>query len=74
MEVILLKKAKKDREYWKQTNNVRIMKRITELLLDIQKHPFTGLGKTEPLKGNHKGKWSRRITNEHRMIILSVAV
>ena len=68
MEVILLKKARKDQEYWKQTGNVQIMKRITDLLNDIQAHPFTGIGKPEPLKGNHQGKWSRRITDEHRLI------
>lgn len=68
MEVVLLKKARKDHEYWKKTGNVKIMKRITELLYDIQKHPFTGIGKPKPLKGNHQGKWSRRITDEHRMI------
>ena len=41
MEVVLLKKAKKDRDYWKQTGNEKIMKRITALLKDIEKHPFS---------------------------------
>ena len=68
MEVVLLKKAKKDRDYWMQTGNDKIMKRITQLLKDIELHPFTGLGKPEPLKGNFQGKWSRRITDEHRMV------
>lgn len=68
MEVVLLKKARKDHEYWKKTGNVKIMKRITDLLNDIQKHPFTGIEKSDPPKGNHQGKWSRRITDEHRMI------
>ena len=68
MEVILLKKAHNDRDFWVKTGNVQIMKRITDLLYDIQLHPFTGIGKPEPLKGNHRGKWSRRITDEHRMI------
>ena len=68
MEVVLLKKAKQDRDYWLQTGNDKIMKRITQLLKDIELHPFTGLGKPEPLKGNLQGKWSRRITNEHRMV------
>ena len=68
MEIILLKKAREDRDYWKQTGNEKIMKRITALLKDIEKHPFSGLGKPEPLKGNLQGKWSRRITEEHRMI------
>jgi toxin YoeB len=43
-------------------------KRIIELVNDIQRHPFTGLGKPEPLKHNLKGYWSRRITGEHRMV------
>ena len=54
MEVVLLKKAQKDRDYWKQTGNVKIMKRITELLKDIEQHPFTGKGKPEPLKGTFR--------------------
>ena len=45
MEVVLLKKAKQDRDYWLQTGNDKIMKRITQLLKDIELHPFTGLGK-----------------------------
>ena len=68
MEVVLLEKARKDRDYWKKTGNVKIMKRITDLLNDIEKHPFTGIGKPEPLKGNLQGKWSKRINNEHRMV------
>lgn len=68
MEIILLKKAREDRDYWKQTGNGKIMKRITALLKDIEKHPYSGLGKPEPLKGNFQGKWSRRITDEHRMV------
>lgn len=67
MEVVLLKQAREDRDYWLKTGNKRIMKRITDLLNDIQLHPFSGMGKPEPLKGEN-GKWSRRITNEHRMI------
>lgn len=67
MEVVLLKQAREDRDYWLKTGNQRIMKRITDLLNDINKHPFSGIGKPEPLKGEN-GKWSRRITDEHRMI------
>lgn len=44
------------------------MKRITTLLADILDHPFTGIGKPEPLKGNQQGLWSRRITDEHRLV------
>lgn len=68
MEIIFLPKADEDLEYWKQTGNVRIMKRISSLLADIQQHPFTGIGKPEPLKGEQHGLWSRRITEEHRLV------
>ena len=40
MEVVLLKQAKADRNYWKSTGNTRILKRITALLKDIEQHPY----------------------------------
>ena len=60
--------ADKDLAYWKSTGNQRIMKRISRLLEDILLHPFTGIGKPEPLKGELHGVWSRRITDEHRLV------
>ena len=45
-----------------------MMKRIAELFLALLKDPFQGLGKPEPLKGELKGYWSRRINDEHRII------
>lgn len=68
MEIIFTPNAKKDFNYWKQTGNKRIVKRIHDLLADIVEHPFTGIGKPEPLKGNFQGLWSRRITDEHRLV------
>lgn len=38
------------------------------LIEDTRRQPFTGLGKPEPLRGQYKGYWSRRITGEHRLI------
>jgi len=67
MEIAFLPQASEDLEYWKQIGAQRILKRIRALLEDIQEHPFSGIGKPEPLKGE-QGKWSRRITNEHRMV------
>lgn len=61
-------RAEEDLEYWKSTGNKQVMKRITRLLSDILEHPFTGIGKPEPLKGDLQGLWSRRITDEHRLI------
>lgn len=68
MEIVLLEQAKKDRDYWKKSGNTKIQNRISALLKDIQQHPFTGIGKPEPLKHNLKGLWSRRINEEHRLV------
>ncbi len=46
----------------------KIWIRIVELLDEIRRTPFTGKGKPEPLKHQFKGYWSRRITDEHRLI------
>lgn len=53
--------------YW-QANDKKILKRINELLKDINRTPFTGLGKPEQLKANLSGYWSRRIDSEHRLV------
>jgi len=47
---------------------VEIIRKINALVRDIQREPFRGLGKPEPLKGDLQGWWSRRITKEHRLI------
>jgi toxin YoeB len=44
------------------------LKRINELLKDISRNPFEGMGKPEPLKFKYSGFWSRRIDEEHRLI------
>jgi toxin YoeB len=49
-------------------NNSQVIQRIKTLIRDIDRDPFKGLGKPEPLKGNWSGYWSRRIDNEHRLI------
>ena len=49
---------------------VKIVKKIFELIEDIQKTPFEGIGKPEPLKHQLKGAWSRRISLEHRLVYL----
>ncbi len=68
MEIIFLPQALEDQQYWKKTGNKQIMKRISALLADIIEHPFTGIGKPEPLKGQLHGLWSRRINDEHRLV------
>ncbi len=46
----------------------QVVQKIILLLREIQKDPFKGIGKPEPLKGNYSGYWSRRITLTHRLI------
>ena len=50
------------------TENKKIQIKIAELIKAISRNPFSGIGKPEPLKHELKGLWSRRITDEHRLI------
>jgi toxin YoeB len=59
--------AWEDYVYW-QTNDKKIVKRINQLIKEIERSPFTGIGKPEPLKFQFSGYWSRRINNEHRLV------
>ncbi|MCF8235431.1 MAG: Txe/YoeB family addiction module toxin [Bacteroidales bacterium] len=68
MEIDFLDKAQEDLDFWKKSGNKTIQKRITKLLNSISKTPFSGIGKPEPLKHELKGYWSRRITEEHRLV------
>jgi toxin YoeB len=45
-----------------------MMRRIIKLIKEIQRKPFEGIGKPEPLKHNLSGYWSRRINQEHRLV------
>jgi len=67
MRYIFADESWDDYLYW-QTTDKKILKRINKLLKEIARHPFTGLGKPESLKYKYKGFWSRRITEEHRLI------
>lgn len=49
-------------------NDVKTLKRILRILNECCRTPFEGIGKPEPLKGNFKNKWSRRIDDEHRLV------
>jgi toxin YoeB len=50
------------------TQDKKIHRKIIALINDILRQPFTGLGKPEPLKHELSGYWSRRITDEHRLV------
>ena len=60
--------ARTDWDYWKQSGNTAITRKITALLEDMTEHPYMGIGKPEPLKYELSGCWSRRINREHRII------
>ena len=53
--------------HW-QTEDKKTLKRINALLKDIDRNPFSGIGKPEPLKGNKQGYWSRRIDEANRIV------
>lgn len=68
MQIEFTPEAKKEFDYWLKTGNKAILKRIGLLIESIEKEPMMGVGKPEPLRHNLAGKWSRRITQEHRMV------
>ena len=67
MKVAFEKGAFEDFTRW-ATDDKKVYKRITSLIMDILRQPYSGLGKPEPLKHELQGYWSRRITEEHRLI------
>jgi len=68
VEVDFLDRALDDIEFWKKSGSLKIQNKITRLLESISKTPFSGIGKPEPLKHELIGYWSRRITDEPRLI------
>ena len=67
MKLIFSENAWDDYLYWQKTDK-KTLKRINNLIKDIKRTPFEGLGKPEPLKYELSGYWSRRINEEHRML------
>ena len=59
--------AQDDLDYWRHADK-QVSRRIERLLDDMVLHPFTGIGKPEPLRHQLTGYWSRRITGEHRIV------
>jgi len=53
---------------WFQENDRRLLKRINSLIKEAQRTPSEGIGKPERLKANLSGYWSRRISEEHRLV------
>ena len=67
-KITLSEQARKEYLYFSQSGNKAILNKIAALLNDIAEHPYTGLGKPEPLKYELAGKGSRRISVEHRLV------
>jgi len=67
MMISFRERAWQDYLYWQETDK-QILKRINALIKDIQRSPFAGIGKPEPLKHQFSGFWSRRINDEHRLV------
>ena len=67
MKLIFADAAWDDYLYW-QRQDRKIVERINKLISEIQRDPFSGVGKPEPLKHALSGFWSRRINDEHRIV------
>jgi toxin YoeB len=67
MKYVFVDESWEDYLYWQKTDK-KLLKRINQLLKDIARHPFDGIGKPEPLKHKYQGFWSRRIDSEHKLI------
>lgn len=67
MRLIFAEQAWEDYLFWQQTAP-KITRRIHDLIKDAARYPFEGIAKPEPLRYALSGYWSRRITEEHRMV------
>ena len=67
MKVAFTPEAWSDYLFWQQ-HDKKVLARINDLVKDIVRTPYTGIGKPEPLRYEFRGYWSRRITQEHRLI------
>ncbi len=67
MKLVFSTEAWEDYQHWVETDP-KIKDRVNELIKQCQRLPFKGIGKPEPLRGDLSGWWSRRITQEDRMV------
>jgi toxin YoeB len=67
MKIAWTEDAWQDYLHWQQRDE-KILAAINELIRDIKRNPFKGLGEPEPLKHALQGWWSRRISGEHRLV------
>lgn len=67
MKLVWDERAWDDYAWW-QTQDRKVLKRINILIRDVERNGNEGIGKPEPLKYGFHGYWSRRITDEHRLV------
>lgn len=67
MKIVFSSQAWEDYLFWHRTDR-RTLKRINQLIKEIVRDPFQGMGKPEPLRHALTGFWSRRIDAEHRLV------
>ena len=67
MKIVFSENSWEDYLSW-QIEDKKMLKKINELIKDIQRTPYRGIGKPEPLKFDLTGLWSRRIDREHRLV------
>jgi toxin YoeB len=67
MKIVFSENAWEDYVSWLQEDS-RMLRKINELIKDISRHPYLGIGKPESLKFDLQGFWSRRIDREHRLV------
>lgn len=67
MKLVFAERAWEDYLHWQETDR-KVLARINHLVREIQREPFRGSGKPEPLRHALQGYWSRRITDEHRIV------
>ncbi|WP_421695526.1 Txe/YoeB family addiction module toxin [Aestuariivirga sp.] len=71
MKLLFSGQGWEDYLFW-QANDRTTLERINALIKDASRNPFQGIGKPEPLRGELSGWWSRRITQEHRLVYRAV--
>ena len=67
MNVLFSNEGWEDNQYW-QTNDIKLLKKINDIIKDIKRNSNQGIGQPEKLKGNMSGWMSRRINLEHRIV------
>lgn len=67
MNITFTTDASNDFQSWSRDDK-KVFSKIVSLIKDVERSPFKGIGKPEPLKHDFSGFWSRRITKEHRLV------